>query len=227
MGISAGPSGVSDGLVFQLDAANLRSYSGSGLTSNGLVGGIGGTLVNGVGFSSANNGSFIFDGTNDYIINTTFNPSTFSTVSLNLWFFKPNSWPEQFGKLFILGSSTSTGLYLSHGTGANPFYFGVGLSVSGQREVNINRPSVNQWHLVTGTWDGSDIKIYIDGVLAGTRSGSGTFPGIYDVSGFRIGYGYGSEYFAGNISQVQLYNRALSATEIQQNFNAMRERYNL
>jgi len=49
MGISAGPSGVSDGLVFQLDAANLRSYSGTGLTANGLVSGIGGTLVNGVG----------------------------------------------------------------------------------------------------------------------------------------------------------------------------------
>ena len=45
MGISAGPSGVSDGLVFQLDAANFRSYSGSGNTANGLVSGIGGTLV--------------------------------------------------------------------------------------------------------------------------------------------------------------------------------------
>ena len=60
MGISAGPSGVSDGLVFQLDAANLRSYSGSGNTANGLVAGIGGTLVNGVGFGSTSNGFFIF-----------------------------------------------------------------------------------------------------------------------------------------------------------------------
>ena len=67
MGISAGPNSVSNGLVFQLDAANLRSYSGSGNTANGLVSGIGGTLVNGVGFTSSNSGSFIFDGTDDYI----------------------------------------------------------------------------------------------------------------------------------------------------------------
>ena len=68
MGLAHSPSIISDGLVFYLDAANRRSYSGSGLTVNGLVGGIGGTLINGTGFSTANNGTFIFDGTNDYIL---------------------------------------------------------------------------------------------------------------------------------------------------------------
>ena len=67
MGIISGANLISDGLVYSLDAANFRSYSGSGLTSNALVGGIGATLVNGVGFSSLNAGYFSFDGTNDYI----------------------------------------------------------------------------------------------------------------------------------------------------------------
>ena len=67
MGIDYNNIIVSDGLVFYIDAANPRSYSGTGLTANGLVGGIGGTLVNGVGFSSVNNGSFTFDGGDDYI----------------------------------------------------------------------------------------------------------------------------------------------------------------
>jgi len=67
MGTKYNPSIVRDGLVYYIDAANTRSYSGSGNTINGLVGGIGGTLVNGVGFTATNNGSFIFDGTNDYI----------------------------------------------------------------------------------------------------------------------------------------------------------------
>ena len=66
MAVGYNPSIVSDGLVFFLDPANKRSYSGSGLTANGLVGGIGGALVNGVGFTSSNNGSFFFDGSNDY-----------------------------------------------------------------------------------------------------------------------------------------------------------------
>ena len=67
MGIDIGPIEVVDNIYIQIDAANLRSYSGSGLTSFGLIGGIGATLVNGIGFSSSNNGSFFFDGTNDYI----------------------------------------------------------------------------------------------------------------------------------------------------------------
>ena len=67
MGVKAGPRIVKDGLIMYLDAANTRSYSGSGLTANGLIGGIGGTLANGTGFGTTNNGFFIFDGTNDYI----------------------------------------------------------------------------------------------------------------------------------------------------------------
>ena len=67
MAVGYNPSIVSDGLVFYIDAASSRCYSGSGNTANGLVGGIGGTLVNGVGFTSSNNGSFVFDGSDDYI----------------------------------------------------------------------------------------------------------------------------------------------------------------
>ena len=86
MGIAYNTSIVSDGLVFALDAANSRCYSGSGITVNSLIGGTGSTLVNGTGFSSANNGSFFFDGTNDYINvpnNSTLN-SNITTVSV--WF---------------------------------------------------------------------------------------------------------------------------------------------
>ena len=65
MAVGYNPSIVSDGLVFYIDAANLRSYSGSGVTANGLIGGINGTLVNGVGFTSSNNGSFVFTDISD------------------------------------------------------------------------------------------------------------------------------------------------------------------
>ena len=65
MGLKHHPRIVTNGLVMYVDASNTRSYSGSGLTANGLIGGIGGTLVNGVGFTSTNNGIFTFDGTND------------------------------------------------------------------------------------------------------------------------------------------------------------------
>ena len=67
MGVKAGPKVVKDGLVFALDAAVSRSYSGSGFTIYDLRSGTGATLINGVGYSSVNSGYFSFDGTNDYI----------------------------------------------------------------------------------------------------------------------------------------------------------------
>ena len=67
MGLDHSPIVVTDGLVSFIDAGNTRSYAGSGLTVSGLIGGIGGTLVNGVGFTSSNSGAFNFDGSNDFI----------------------------------------------------------------------------------------------------------------------------------------------------------------
>jgi hypothetical protein len=85
MGVKSGPRIVTNGLIFDLDAAVSRSYSGTGLTANGLIGGIGGTLVNGVGFTSSNNGSFIFDGSNDYIVS---NIDLRRDFSLSCWVYQ-------------------------------------------------------------------------------------------------------------------------------------------
>ena len=85
MGLGHSPTIITDGLVFSLDAANSRSYSGSGLTAFGLIGGINGTLVNGVGFTTSNRGSFIFDGTNDQISTATINLSSTNKVSVSCW----------------------------------------------------------------------------------------------------------------------------------------------
>jgi hypothetical protein len=67
MGFYRGPNIVTDGLTFAIDAASERSYPGSGTTAYDLVGSYNGALTNGVGFNSANGGSFTFDGIDDYI----------------------------------------------------------------------------------------------------------------------------------------------------------------
>jgi hypothetical protein len=220
MGISAGPSGVSDGLVFQLDAANLRSYSGSGLTSNGLVGGIGGTLVNGVGFSSANNGSFIFDGTNDYI-NVPSLTSISGDFTVTLWF-KPSSSNGIVARLiefdyingFWLGRSITT-----------PSYWGGGIrETSGDYGIFLPFAD-NEWHYLVSVRSSTTHYIYRDGIANFTLNTVSS--NVLTSNGLLIGFSGGGFYFNGNISQVQIFNRALSATEIQQNFNAMRERYNI
>ena len=65
MALSHSPNLVTNNLVFHFDAANTRSYAGSGVTINSLVGNFKGNLVNGAGFTSANAGSFFFDGLAD------------------------------------------------------------------------------------------------------------------------------------------------------------------
>ena len=88
MGTKYNPRINSNGLTVYLDAANTRSYAGSGFTVNPLVGGIGGTLVNGIGFSSQNNGSFFYDGSDDYLrlpVNF-FNPDSGTPFAVSVWF---------------------------------------------------------------------------------------------------------------------------------------------
>ena len=71
MGFYRGPNIVTDGLIFAIDAGSERSYPGTGTTTTSLVGAAQtGTLINGVGFDSANGGTWEFDGTDDYL-NTT------------------------------------------------------------------------------------------------------------------------------------------------------------
>lgn len=219
---------VTNGLILHVDLSNSNSYSGTGNTVYDISG-FGNTfsLINGPTFSRSNGGNMSFDGNNDYLEASSFSGVGKTYFTLNLWFYKPTSWANAYRKLAIIGSSHFTSLYMSEGPGPI-FYFGIGLSGSGQIGPEAaTMPSLNQWHMATGTWDGSNVKLYIDGVLVGSVAGSGTYPSTFDTSTFKIGYGYGSEYFTGYISKVQLYDRALSATEIMQNFNALRERYNI
>ena len=105
MGLAHSPSVISDGLVFYLDAANRRSYSGSGLTVNGLIGGIDGTLINGVGFTSTYGGSFTFDGTNDQILLNSVILSGSQDFTISAWIESTGATGNNFCKLFCWKSS--------------------------------------------------------------------------------------------------------------------------
>ncbi len=236
MGISAGPSGVSDGLVFQLDASNLRSYSGSGLTANGLIGGIGGTLVNGTGFSSSNNGSFFFDGTNDFISIANPNLLAFGTNPFSIDFWLYSTYVHSGGALYrtILSSYDNyNGVYqtyfylglFNNGSTLNnrvSFLNSASGNLMGSLGANIN---VNEWTNVSFTRNADNLVCYKNGVSVSTAVSTNDFSGTRNA---RIGGGVDQiNTFQGSISSMKIYNRQLSATEIQQNFNAMRERYNI
>ena len=226
MGISAGPSGVSDGLVFQLDAANFRSYSGSGITANGLIGGIGATLVNGTGYTSDGGGSFVFDGTNDYLITTSnVGPLGANPRTICIWFYMPNAQRKNVygygqgitGSIFDIITWDSDGLNRLIG-----HYWAGGYDTLGSMPFR-NTLNVPGWNFVAHTYNGSAVSLYTNTVFSNstnlnltTLSGSLTVGrGTYDAY----------DYFTGKVSTLQIFNRVLSPLEMSKIYNATRDRY--
>ena len=213
---------VTNGLVLNIDAGNTRSYAGVGNTAYDIAGtGITASLFNGVGFNNANNGSFSFDGTNDYI---EFLPS--SIFNLGTGDFTFLAWHKTTNKS---GYSTILSIDDGNGTGII-FYTNIGSGVfrnwvAGQaRNGNIDI-CTGIWNLVALTRSSGNCTQFVNGVSDVTFSAAGSL----SVSGRSLFVGkiLNELYYNGNISQVQIYNKALSSTEILQNYNALKSRYGL
>jgi hypothetical protein len=241
MSLAHSPSIVTSGLVLYLDAANSKSYPGSGTSWLDLSGtGNHGTLTNGPTFSSNNNGSIVFDGTNDSV-NGTISGSIFSgNFTQSAWIYKLNANTAWQG-VFTNSSPATNFTYLmtfGNGSGVAPFNSvgvnQVGISESGVF-VDIGT-HINRWLYITITKSGSTLNIYCfkDGSLlqnSGTISwNSGNFA---TTNNYQVGRHWAADFstghlpLQGNISQVSVYSRVLSAAEILQNFNAMRGRFNV
>lgn len=218
MAVFAGPEIVNTGLVLHLDAANPRSYPGSGTVWTDLSGnGNNGTLVNGVGYNSANNGSMIFDGVNDYVQLT--------------WGIMSGNASYTYDAFFIKYNDTNSN-WISYGTAANSslnqigiFQGGIGvLNFGNDTTVPASTVSSNTWHMISATHDGITTRLYIDGVLVTSKNTSYTFGN----SQLNICRAITGSYYANiNLSLVKIYNRALSQQEVRQNFEATRSRYGI
>ena len=220
MGLSHSPSLVMDGLVFSIDAGNSRCYSGSGNTAFGLVAGIGGTLLSGAGFTSLNQGSFTFDGgANSYLTATSNSGITGAQArSICAW-----------AKFNNVSSSVVCGL---GDVTADFRLFEIQAFSSrliGHRYGNfINGTTVlttGVWYFTAYTYDGTTSRLYLNGNIEGTATETlNTVNTPFSVG--KRGFNSNSN-MSGFISNVQIYNRALSAQEIKQNYNATKKRYGL
>ena len=232
MSLSHSPSIVTSGLVLCLDAANTRSYPGSGTAWTDLsTQGNNGTLTGSPTFNSGNGGYISFNGTTDYVPIA----DKFSTAAgtIACWFtVNSNITSSNNINYRICGKSSNYELRFvnsaSDGGGASLGSLGADIGGVSDRSVVTTRRTwdANTWYYATLTWNTATptSSIYVQGVLDGTgTSGSMTTQtGIFDVgrSGTR-------GYLAGRISLFTVYDRALSATEILQNFNASKGRYGL
>jgi hypothetical protein len=193
-----------------LDPANQRSYSGSGNTWYDLsINSNHFTLTNGATFSALGSSSnIVFDGSNDRALAV--NPISLGTTHTVSMIIKPSSGGILFGDFAY--SNTGYAFYL---TGSNLYYAATDF-------VSTSITFTTNWIMFTVTRNGTSISFYQNGILLSSQTLGGNNPltlrSIADFNG-------GGFPFAGNISQVQIYNRALSQQEILQNFNATRFRY--
>ena len=214
---------VKNGLVLNIDAANPSSYAGSGNNAFDLSGfGNTATLVNGTGFGTTGGGTFVFDSTDDYISMGT--ASSVKPTQLSLaCFFKINA----INAPNVIVGKQGTGLGAA--SYALVVQFGklnFRIESGGIQDASYTFSNTSTYNYAVGTYDGSALKLYLNGSLVGTAATSVSI--IYSDS-YPLLMGYYANAFATNmnIGSMQLYNRALSATEVMQNFNAMRERYNI
>ena len=229
-----GPKIVKDGLILYMDAANPRSYISGNTTCNDLVSSSVGTLENGVGFSIENNGAWSFDGSDDNINCGRVTDIEVQTLSYSMWIKRTDNRNQC---VFMKGISSNRGLAVwitsadllvcQAGNFTNDSYFGSQVS-----SLATYIP-LDTWGYIAFTHEqtatGATQKIYINGILRNTYI-STTVPYIISYPGTNLYFGQRNNAtyrFAGDISNVKIYNIALTQEEVQQNYNTLKPRFGL
>ncbi len=228
------PKLVTSGLVLCVDAANKLSYPGTDTTWYDMSGTANDTtLTNGPTFNGVNGGCFVFDGINDYCSRGSItNPPT-TIFTIGLWCTFSSNTADRY--LFSVGRDIGVptgGLALfAYGFDvvSDVLIFELGSGVG--RVSSGIVPTINTWYNIVVTADGTNTKFYVNSVLKNTSSqGSGQIASTPTLSiGSYVSSGGtpGTYFHDGKVANVCFYNRALSATEVLQNFNANRTRFGL
>ena len=223
---------INDGLVLRLDPANIKSYQGTGATFKDLTTNVSDfTLVGSPTYNP--NGFFTFNGTTQYAsrVNTaSLKPST--AISIEQWL-NADNWNAGTSSSYKCALSCTQGGGYSHNIWNGTFYSYI---YAGGKYL-IPSASVSNfggWHHFVTTFDGRYAKLYIDGSLASTDDhGSANQTMTYASNSIFVGAEASSGtspegfYWQGKIATTAIYNKALSAADISQNFNNTKIRYSI
>ena len=212
---------VTQGLVLDLDAAKLASYPGSGTTWYDISGNnLSGSLINGPTFSGiGKQASIVFDDSDDYysIAN---NPSLdcANGVSVFMWIKSPSSYRNK--QILMKYPSINIGIpYGFQWWSDQNIYFQVTTSTGWKEIQGSTTYSLNTWYNIGLTYDQTTLKSYIN-----TSVSSSAHTGTINTNSYPI---INSTGMGGAVANIAIYNRALSAAEVSQNFNALRGRYGI
>lgn len=233
MSVSGGPDIVENGLVLCLDAGNIKSYPGSGIIWRDLSGNRNdAALNNGPTFNSANGGHLVFDGTNDYAGIT-----SASTLNMGGKSFTADIW------IAVSTSSGSERIIFEYNVWSTQGTYQVTTQSGNQIVVNfINAQAGGKalyytytpfttgiWTNVVGQFDtvNNTISTYINGSMVAQNTAVTQEIGSAVSSLHICSRGGGSLFLPCKMASLKIYNTALSATEILQNYNATKGRFRL
>lgn len=237
MATIGGSNIVRSGLVLNLDAASPRSYPGSGTSWRDVSGNNNnGTLTNGPTFSSANAGSIVFDGTNDYV--NLGNPSIL-TVGTNPFTIESFFYLSNYGSVFGKDQSTVPGYQFRSGFSSNRFYFMISNSNNTDSlyttNYNLLTPNVlnlNSWYHLCITRTGITYTMYINGSQIITAN-TNTIIDHINTTNYYLGASVNASNtgpvapLSGNIAVFRQYNVLLTFEQILQNYNSTKTRFDL
>ena len=220
MGLYHSPNLVTDNLVLCLDAANVRSYPGSGTSWYDLSGY--GNTCSWNATPTFNTTYFTFNGTTHYGTITNASSLDFSVEQTILIVMKhsytsgrKNPWDQAYG-----GYGTWTH---EEGDSINCYYGDSGSNSQPYTSINSSTTSRNVWNFMCTTRNTSEAKWYVN--ETNISSASNPYGILTSTSAnIRIGLGYAG-YWQGDMAMVLAYNIALTASQVSQNYNALRARF--
>jgi len=223
MALSHNPSLVTEGLIIYLDANNTSSYAGTGTTWYDLSGNSRhASLISSPSYEGFGTGKYLsFDGSTNYA--TIPYTITDNLITVGFWYYS---------KVFSSNASLDA-LISNYTSGISGFdvrlnsstTINLAISFSGSETgVSFGTISNNTWYFVAFTYDGATIKTYLDGVLKNSTNRVGTRDNGTQICIGTSAFDTNRKATCG-IPQVMIYNRALSDSEILQNYNATKKRY--
>lgn len=226
------PRIVTDGLVLYLDAANIKSYLGSGTIWTDLSSSKKNTtLYNTPSFDSNNLGSIVFNGTNNYGLNNSFTLGTDPIFTISMWF-KRTATMSGVGIWGLGGDALNNGIcgYVISANKISIDLWGCTTLNNGQ-DYPLNTWVNVVWVKFASTFATSTVTSYVNGINYSfnvvDRNNSSVVTLVPGYVLGRIGQTTNLYYSSGEIANFKIYNRVLTATEVLQNYNALKSRFGL
>jgi hypothetical protein len=194
----------------------------AGNDDNGLLGN--GTVANIPAYDFYNKGTLRFDGSNDYVFLSNSQLNISSTITVEAWV-KYNAQGGYNARAYSVITCKGYPWTWLLEDQSGQFNFRISTSVNSDSNVNSSYShGLNTWNHVVGTYDGTSQKIYVDGVLRNTVSLTGTINTSSNDALVGL-YNYGDYCLTGNVGAVRVYNKALSAVEVAQNYEAQKSKF--